>query len=156
VQLSQTVEYALRAVVWLAERDGEAQTTQEIAAGCRMPASYLAKVMQPLARGGLVVGQRGPRGGFVLARPAGEITVLDVVNSVEPVQRIRSCPLGLNAHGSRLCNLHKVLDGVMERVELAFAEQTIGELLALPNAARPLCPVPREAAPVKIGVKSGR
>jgi Rrf2 family protein len=141
MQLSQTIEYALRAVVWLAESDGAPQTTQEIAAGCRMPASYLSKVLQPLARGGIVTGQRGLHGGFVLSKPAAELTILEVVNAVEPVQRIKVCPLGIRGHGTNLCSLHRALDEVMQAVEKSFASQTIGDLLSRANKTRPLCDV---------------
>ncbi len=150
MQLSQTVEYALRAVVWLAENAGHAQTTQQIAEGCRMPASYLAKVLQPLARSGIVTGQRGLGGGFVLSREPDSLSVLEVVNAVEPVQRVRSCPLGISAHGTDLCNLHQTHDNVMAGVEKAFSNQSIGDLLRAPNKSRPLCPVKTGLA---VGVK---
>src|SRR5260370_27456238 len=108
--LSQTVEYSLRAIVWLASHPDDPQTNQQIANATLVPAGYLSKVMQSLGRGGLVTAQRGKRGGFLLARPAGELSVLEVINTVEPIQRIRECPLGMAAHGARLCRLHKRLD----------------------------------------------
>lgn len=139
MQLSQTAEYALRAIVWLAEHPGEPQTTQQIADGCKMPASYLSKVLQPLAKVGLVSSQRGLGGGFVLERQIESITVLDVVNAVEPVQRIRSCPLKLASHGSRLCALHQTLDDAMAVIEQRFGEITIAQLLSRNTGVRPLC-----------------
>jgi Rrf2 family protein len=157
MQLSQTIEYALRAVVWLAENEGTPQTTQEIATGCRMPASYLSKVLQPLARGGIVSGQRGLHGGFVLAKPSTELTVLDVVNAVEPVQRIKVCPLGLRGHGTNLCALHRALDDVMQSVERAFASQTIGDLLVRTGKSRPLCDVAAAVAvPLTMSASLGK
>src|SRR5215470_15737599 len=120
MQLSQTAEYALRAIVWLAEHPGDPQTTQQIAAGCRMPASYLSKVLQPLAKAGMISAQRGLGGGHVLERRTDSITLLDVVNAVEPVQRIRSCPLKLASHGEKLCALHQTLDDTMATVERRF------------------------------------
>src|ERR1700694_2522282 len=92
--LSQTVEYSLRAIVWLASHNEDPQTTQQIAAATLVPAGYLAKVMQSLGRGGLVKAQRGKHGGFLLAKPAEAVSVLEVINTVEPIQRIRECPLG--------------------------------------------------------------
>jgi Rrf2 family nitric oxide-sensitive transcriptional repressor len=136
---SQTVEYALRAVVWLAAHEAEAQTNQQIAEATKVPAGYLAKVMQALGRGGLVSAQRGKRGGFALAKPSGEMTVLEVINSVEPVQRIRECPLGIQSHGSRLCPLHAKLDGAMASIEKAFGETTIFDIVAEPSQSKPLC-----------------
>ena len=137
--LSSTVEYALRAIVWLASHPREPQTNQQIADATLVPPGYLAKVMQSLGRDGLVHAQRGKKGGFVLARPAAQISVLDVVNIVEPIQRIRTCPLGIAAHGTHLCPLHKRLDAAMAMVETAFRESSIAELIAEPSSSRPLC-----------------
>src|SRR6185436_10357400 len=99
---SQTVEYSLRAIVWLAAHADAPQTNQQIADATLVPAGYLAKVMQSLGRGGMVTAQRGRRGGFLLAKPAAEVTVLEVINTVEPIQRIRECPLGIVSHGAHL------------------------------------------------------
>ena len=137
--LSQTVEYSLRAIVWLASHSGDPQTNHQIAGATLVPAGYLAKVMQSLGRGGLVTAQRGKRGGFLLAKPAGEVSVLDVINTVEPIQRIRTCPLGIAAHGSHLCPLHQRLDAAMAMIEDAFRESSIADLLAEPSRSRPLC-----------------
>src|SRR5437016_30366 len=125
---SQTVEYALRAAVYLASQEGP-RTTQQIAEATRVPAGYLAKVMQGLSRGGLVHSQRGLGGGFTLSRPADELTVLDVVQAVDPLRRIRSCPLGIKGH-LNLCPLHRRLDQAIRLVEDALRESTLAELLA--------------------------
>src|SRR3954453_7757343 len=117
--LSQTTEYALRAIVWLANTADEPQTTEQIAKATQVPSGYLSKVMQSLGRGGLVTAQRGKHGGFLLARPPHEITVLEVVNVLDPIQRIRACPLGIASHGSHLCPLHKRLDAAIAMVENA-------------------------------------
>ena len=135
--LSKTIEYSLRAIVWLAAHPGNPQTNLQIAEATLVPTGYLAKVMQSLGRGGLVTAQRGKRGGFLLARPARGISVLDVVNSVEPIQRIRTCPLGI--HGSHLCPLHKRLDAAMAMIEKAFCDTSIADVLAEPSKSKPLC-----------------
>src|SRR4051794_35486752 len=96
---SQTVEYALRAVVHLAAEAPSARTTDQIAKATRVPRAYLSKVLQSLVHGGILHSQRGIGGGMTLAKPAEELTILEVVNCVEPIHRIRTCPLGLAAHG---------------------------------------------------------
>lgn len=136
--ISQTAEYALRAVIVLASHSEGPMTVPRIAARGRVSAGYLAKVLQELARAGLVVAQRGPRGGFILARSRDELSVLDVVNAVDPLKRIERCPLGLPEHASRLCPLHESLDQGTALVEAHFARITIGALLAAPNPSRPL------------------
>jgi Rrf2 family protein len=139
---SQTAEYALRAVVYLASKGDAPQTVQQIADVTRVPAGYLSKVMQELSRGELVHSQRGLHGGFTLTRPADALTVLDVVQAVDPIRRIRSCPLGIKGHVN-LCPLHRRLDQAMALVEKALSDSTIAELLGEPDRRKgipvPLC-----------------
>ncbi len=150
--LSQTVEYALRAVVYLASEPSEGRTTDQIAHATRVPRAYLSKVLQSLGRAGIVQSQRGLGGGMTLTRPPEELTILEVVNGVEPIQRIRTCPLEIAAHGVRLCPLHKRLDTALAMVEDAFASSTLAEIIAEPSRSKPLCPFPN----VKIESKRGK
>jgi Rrf2 family nitric oxide-sensitive transcriptional repressor len=136
---SQTVEYALRAVVHLAHQAPAGRTTDQIAEATLVPKPYLSKVLQELRRGGIVASQRGVGGGITLVKTPAELTILEVVNAVEPIQRIRSCPLGLAAHGVHLCPLHRRVDNAMAMVEQAFRNSTLAEVLADPNPSVPLC-----------------
>ena len=140
--ISQTAEYALRAVVFLGSHVGQPVTTQRVAAATRVPAGYLSKVLQALGKAGLVEARRGLRGGYFLARPLDALTVLDVINSVDPLQRITSCPLGLNGHRGTLCALHHKLDEGIARIESVFQATTIGQLVGERGAGQnPLCEV---------------
>ena len=80
---------------------------------------------------------------------SGELTVLDVMEAVDPIRRIRSCPLGIKGH-TNLCPLHRRLDQAMALVENALQESTIAELLVEPERSRgipiPLCPWPEDSA----------
>ena len=154
--ISQTVEYSLRAVVHLASGAPAARTTDQIAAATRVPRAYLSKVLQSLIRGGLVRSQRGLGGGMTLAKPASELTVLEVVNAVEPIQRIRRCPLDLASHGMRLCPLHRRLDQSLEMFERAFATTTLAEILAEPGGSVPLCEFPTQKAASKRSRRTAR
>jgi Rrf2 family protein len=143
--LSQSVEYALRAVVYLAAQHPAPLTTQKIAQRTRVPQAYLSKILQNLVRADLVHSQRGLRGGMTLARSPDHLTILDIVNAVEPIARIRSCPLGLTAHGVRLCPLHRRLDNALALVEKAFADTTLRDVLTEPSRSAPLCDIPKPA-----------
>jgi Rrf2 family protein len=136
---SQTVEYALRAVVHLAYEAPEARTTAQIAEATQVPKDYLSKILQGLAKKGIVSTQRGVGGGVSLGRAPEELTILDVVNAVEPIERITVCPLGLKTHGVRLCPLHRRVDDAMALVEGAFGKTTLAEVLAEPSESVPLC-----------------
>ena len=140
--ISQTVEYALRAVVHLAGQAPAPRTTDQIAEATRVPRAYLSKVLQGLVRGNVVQSHRGLGGGMSLVKSPEDLTILEVVNAVEPIQRIRSCPLGLASHGVRLCPLHRRLDNALATVEEAFAASTLAEVLAEPTRSVPLCPFP--------------
>ncbi len=146
--ISQTAEYALRAIVFLADQEGNPRTNVQIAEATKIPVGYLAKVMQGLVRAQLVNSQRGLNGGFTLCRDSQGITVLEVVNSVDPIQRIHVCPLNLPSHGTTLCPLHRRLDDAAALVEDAFQTTTIAELLDVPRSRKPLCRFPCSPTPL--------
>jgi Rrf2 family transcriptional regulator, nitric oxide-sensitive transcriptional repressor len=135
---SQTVEYALRAVVQLATNPDTSMKTSQIAIATKVPPAYLSKVLQGLREKEIVVLQRGIGGGVRLARDPKTLTILDIVNAVEPFQRIQSCPLELKSHGVRLCALHRRMDDALMQMEAAFRNSTVAELLEDPNPSVPL------------------
>jgi Rrf2 family protein len=148
---TQTAEYALRAVVALAQHHGEPQITARLAQMTRVPEGYLSKVLQTLARAGLVSARRGLHGGFSLTRSPEEITVLEVINAVEPFQRIEQCPLNIKDHGSNLCPLHRRLDEALAQVESTLAASRISEMLNQPGASTPLCSGETAPQPMRLG-----
>ncbi len=137
--ISQTTEYALRAVVWLAANPEKPLTAQQIAEATRVPAGYLAKVLQGLSRAGLLHSQRGLGGGFTLARSPSALTMWDVVQAVDPLKRIRSCPLGFEAHGKALCPLHEQLDDALAMIEKTFSACKLSKLIDPNHPRSPLC-----------------
>lgn len=136
--LPKTAEYALRAAVWLARNPDETESADQLAERTQVPRRYLHKVLQDLVRGELVRSQSGPGGGYALARSPAKISILDVVNAVAPLERIRHCPLGLPSH-TRLCPLHKELDAVYAATEKALAKVTLAQLLRSTSEIVPLC-----------------
>ncbi len=138
--VSQTADYALRAVVWLAHHHGQTQTAPQLAEATGVPTSYLPKVLQPLIRDGLLRAQRGLHGGYALVRDPALLSVLDIINCVDPMPRIHACPLGPGRHHDELCALHRLLDGATAEAERRFAETHIDALL-------PVSPGTRDADP---------
>lgn len=136
--LPKTAEYALRAVVWLARTPDVPVSAEQLAERTLVPRRYLHKVLQDLVRGDLVWSQSGPGGGYALASRPEKITILDVVNSVAPLERIRQCPLGIPQH-SRLCPLHRELDRVYAATEEALSRVTIAQLIKSTRSVPPLC-----------------
>ncbi|MEM1026755.1 MAG: Rrf2 family transcriptional regulator [Planctomycetota bacterium] len=141
--VSQTADYALRAVVWLAHtwapQGGAPQTAPQLAEATGVPASYLPKVLQPLIRCGILGGQRGLHGGYYLQIDPASISVLDVLRCVDPThpekpgQSEPGEDASITAPGLRALNqlLHTVLDDEQRR----FAETPIASLLNEPHAA---------------------
>ncbi len=135
--LPKTAEYALRATVWLARTPDQSESADQLAAGIRVPRRYLHKVLQDLVKAGLVRSQSGPGGGYKLDCDPEQVTLLDVINAVCPIERIRGCPLGLLTHTS-LCPLHLELDTTFAAVEAAFARVTVAQVLNQPSLITPL------------------
>ncbi len=136
--ISQTSEYALRAVVSLALSPEQPHTATEIAQLTKVPEHYLSKVLHALAKGGIVNSQRGLHGGYVLAHAPDHLPLLDVINAVDPIRHIESCPLKLETHGTHLCPLHKKVNGAISLIEELFRDATIGTILAEPTRSIPL------------------
>lgn len=125
---SQTVEYGLRAAVALARRKDVSLTGKEISDLTQVPTRYLTKVLSYLIRAELVHGSRGVGGGYTLAAPPEKISLLDVVNAVEPIRRITTCPLQLSQHSGQLCALHRQLDEVISQTQNVLAHSTLADL----------------------------
>ncbi len=112
--LSNTAEYALRIVIALTEADSKSMTSEQIAKATSVPPDYAVKVLQWLGRAHLVKGRRGRGGGFWLNCDPQTTTLLDVVNTIDPLERIEECPLSRTDHKVEgLCPLHKCLDGIV-------------------------------------------
>ncbi|MCE2805239.1 MAG: Rrf2 family transcriptional regulator [Gemmataceae bacterium] len=138
---SQTVEYSLRAVAHLAKVAPAVVSVREMASAIRVPEAYLAKVLQHLADSNIVVTRRGKGGGAALARRTSDVTLLEVVQAVDPIHRIKTCPMGLSSHGSKLCPLHRHLDTALAAMIDAFGKTTLFQIMNDPDPVKPLCEV---------------
>lgn len=136
--ISQTVEYSLRAVIVLANQYDESMTVREMAKIAKLPAPYLSKIMKGLVRAGIVQSRRGLGGGFKLARTPEEITIWDVTQAIDPLERIHKCPVGIEGH-AKLCPLHQRIDQAIEQIEVAFRSSTLAEILSESGDSKPLC-----------------
>lgn len=127
---SQTAEYALRAVVWLASQEsGQVVGVETISNATQIPTSYLAKLMRRLVAAEIVESRRGVQGGFLLTQDPAKLTVLEVINCVDPIDRFEDCPLKLASHKKRRCPMHAKMNLAIEEVQRVLGESTILELL---------------------------
>ena len=136
---SQTVEYALRAVVCLAQQPDHPLTTQQIASVTKVPAGYLSKVLQALGRSEVVKSQRGIHGGFVLGALPSELTILQIVTAVDPIKKIQRCPLHLAGHQEQLCALHHRLNETTKLIETSLGSTTIADIINSQAGCAPMC-----------------
>lgn len=93
MRLNARVDYALRAVVELAAVGGTADrpvTAERLATGQEIPPKFLESILLQLRRGGIVNSQRGPEGGYWLARPADDISLAEVIRVIDgPLANVR-------------------------------------------------------------------
>ena len=129
--VSHTADYALRAVLLLA-RDGEerAVPADEIAALTGAPRSYMAKVLNAVAKSGLIRGTRGPAGGFVLAFPASEITLGRIIDLFDTAPQNPRCMLGDGpCDQAHPCQVHSTWQAVSTARRLPLLTTTVADLL---------------------------
>jgi Rrf2 family protein len=83
MRLSARADYALRAAVELAAADGGHVTAEQLARAQHIPGKFLEAILTQLRRAGLVRSQRGPEGGFWLAKPAADIALADIIRAID-------------------------------------------------------------------------
>lgn len=132
LKLSKKADYGLMAVNHLARHYGEgASSAKDIALAHGIPAGLMAKVLQRLARKGLLVSHQGMNGGYELARPPHFISALEVINAIDGPVMITSC---ITARGecfqTPLCTVKEPLRRVNERIISALSALTIAEINA--------------------------
>ncbi len=125
--LTQTSEYALRAMCALAARPGETVPAAELATQADVPQPYLAKIMQQLAATHFVSGRRGIGGGYSLAVDPRKVTALELVMAVGPIRKPRTST-ELDELGDGFKALHERLDRAASGVLEVLQESTIAEL----------------------------
>ncbi|MEM8782355.1 MAG: Rrf2 family transcriptional regulator [Planctomycetota bacterium] len=145
--VSQTADYALRAVVWLAHawspQGGTPQTAPQLAEATGVPASYLPKVLQPLIRSGIAAGQRGLHGGYSLQCDPAELSVWDVLQCVDPAPTTPERPSPNETANPSvpppsvpgLVALDRLLHNVLDDEQRRFAQTPIASLLNGNHAA---------------------
>jgi Rrf2 family transcriptional regulator, iron-sulfur cluster assembly transcription factor len=127
---SRPCQHAVRALVHLAMHQGEMLcTVQEIAKAEELPAPALAAVLQNLVRGGLVRSQKGPGGGFSLARPPAELTLYDIMETVDTRWELFTCAIGLEECSDETpCPVHDRLQEVRQQLVVYLHSVTVADM----------------------------
>ena len=127
-QLSKKADYGLIALKHLAQHSEESVSAREIAAHYHIPAELLAKVLQTLARKGLLMSQQGIHGGYVLARDPASISIVDVVEALEGPIAITPCERGNDCQQLQMCSVRDPLLKVRAKVVRLLGDTSIYEL----------------------------
>ena len=130
LRLSKKADYALMAMKHLAIRpDAASASAREIAEQYDIPVELMAKVLQSLARRGLVTSLQGTRGGYRLARPTVQITVADIIQAIDGPLTVTACSTeSENCDQYAKCNVRDPLWRIRERIISALTTCTLQEI----------------------------
>jgi Rrf2 family protein len=129
VQISARVDYALRALVTLASSEPDARTADELAAAQALPVRFLRTILDDLRRARMVSSQRGTEGGYRLARPAGSITIGEVIRRLDgPLAEVRGMRPESATYEGPAAHLQQVWVAVRACIRDVLDEVTIAEV----------------------------
>lgn len=148
LRLTKKADYGLMALKYLAEQaaspthTGAAQSAKDIAEAYHIPPQLLAKILQTLARAGLLVSHAGTNGGYALARPASQISAFEVIRAIDGPLFITSC---ITIHGAcdldSHCTIKEPLRKVNDSIKDLLSGIRIGDLIEAPEARTDKAPV---------------
>ncbi|HEX2393876.1 MAG TPA: Rrf2 family transcriptional regulator [Bacteroidales bacterium] len=130
--LSNTSKYAIRAMIYLAMNAGNSQKTgiKKISSELSIPAPFLAKILQILARHKLLSSSKGPNGGFSLSRDARKIMLFEIVTVIDGSDIFDKCLISLRTCNEENipCPIHHKYEGIRNEIKQLFQQQDIGNL----------------------------
>jgi Rrf2 family protein len=137
MQIPRKIEYALRAMIYLADRPQGVARGAEIAAHEHIPKYYLEKVIRDLMRRGLVHARRGPGGGYQLARPADRISFRDIIEAVEGPITLNVCTDGSSSCALQpTCRMYRVWERGQRMLLDMFSETSLQEIASTRTSDR--------------------
>jgi Rrf2 family protein len=153
MQIPRKIEYALRAMIYLADRPSGIARGTEIAGREHIPKYYLEKVIRDLMRGGLVRARRGPGGGYQLARDAGTVTFRDIIEAVEGPIKLNLCTDGSSSCALQpSCRMYRVWEKGQRVLLEVFSDTSLAEIAAgrpSPAMRSPIDAASRAISPAK-------
>lgn len=131
LRFTKRADYGLMAIHYIAfHQEGGSVSSKRIAEEFHIPPELLAKILQRLARKGLIVSHNGPKGGYVLASPPHELTVGQVVRAIEGPINIVSCLEDLNCPQFSRCNLRRPVQKIQASITHLLDTMTVAELVS--------------------------
>jgi Rrf2 family protein len=126
--LSQTTIYALRAIGFIAKGEPDQPVlSSRLSEQLKIPQNYLSKIMHRLVQAGYLISKRGTGGGFVLAKRANKIAIIDIVSLFMNIKQFDHCFLGeIRCNGS--CRMHDQWKPIMTEFKKLINNNSIDEL----------------------------
>lgn len=129
--LSNTCKYAIRSIVYLSVYASSTKKIgiKEVSEALDIPSPFLGKIMQTLARKKILNSIKGPHGGFSLGRPAADISIMDIVETIDGTDIFDIC-LVRTTHCSdeEPCGIHDKITALRKEMKETFINQTIDDL----------------------------
>jgi len=149
--LTQTADYALRALVYLAHDPDDAyHQTRDLARALNIPANYLGKILQLMGHHQIVESQRGMHGGFRLSRLPEQVRLYDVLHALDALPADPVRPLVTSGGPSELCTLHRRFSAATETYVRFLKETTLADVME-PDSYTAPCSSP-ERIPAEVDV----
>lgn len=136
IKLNRLTDYAVVVLTHMGRDLDRVQTTARLAEDSAVPLPTVSKLMKQLARAGLVTSRRGAAGGYVLSRPAAEISVAEVITALEGPIALTACVEGAADHCDveSLCAMRGNWNKVNRAIETALESLTLADMTASPTA----------------------
>lgn len=127
---SRQCEYALQAVLYLAlKSNGEMTSIRELTRKLDIPYHFVAKILQTLTQKRLLTSLKGPKGGFALAEPATQTTLLQIVRAIDGDGFMKECVLGFpECSGTNPCAVHGEWKGIRDRIQAMLIERSVTQM----------------------------
>lgn len=127
---SKATEYAIRSLAWMARENGnKARRAEDIARLAQVPAPFLAKTFQKLAKDGILLSVKGPAGGYVLARLPSQLSLLDILVSIDGTYQTDGCILGQGkCSDTNSCPIHKKWQSAKRNILEFLKTATIADI----------------------------
>nr|WP_204988200.1 Rrf2 family transcriptional regulator [Sporohalobacter salinus] len=134
MQLTQETDYAIRAVLFLAKKEGEIVEAQVISDDQTIPKRFLLKICRKLIKAGIIESYRGKHGGYKLAKKPEKITLKDVIETIEKDLVVNRCQLdtdACNRDATDHCVIHHIFNSISDVLAKEFSKydfKTLAEM----------------------------
>jgi Rrf2 family protein len=128
--ITRETDYAVRCVLYLARKPEQRTIVDEIAQCMHIPKHYLAKILQRLVREGIVESVRGIKGGYRLLKPSKEISLMDILGTIQGAVPVNVCALDKRrCQLSSTCSVHPIWVEIRKDIETRLKRETIDKLM---------------------------